>query len=323
MSEVFRYRSFAADPENAVLSCHYELDGREFTERVTLPGQEGNPRWHTEAAQAAARLIFLLAGVSYYKTAAPPVIDLGETALTEAEQAFLRDFYLQGLGEFAYRNSLDLSGLRLEAPRAPARSPVQRPAARRPPRPGPVRRRDRLDRHGRAGTAPRGRGAVRGEPARRPLRRHRGARRGHRARSRPRRTRDRPPAPPLRRARLPQRPRAGDRHLVRDRRAGRGARGPGRGGDVQRVVGVRPDPGVPGPPGQPPVLQERGIRGRPPRRARRQSRTAPGVLLLAQGPHRAVGGQGVRRVRPVPRHVPQLQQGFLYRTGEAIHLLVR
>jgi hypothetical protein len=89
-----------------VLSCRYELDGREFTERITL---SAGPRWHTEAARAAARLVFLLAGVSYYKTAAPPVIDLGETALTEAELAFLREFYLQGLGEFAYRNSLDLT----------------------------------------------------------------------------------------------------------------------------------------------------------------------------------------------------------------------
>jgi hypothetical protein len=126
MSEVFRYRSFRADPETAVLSCHYELDGREFTERVTFPGQEANPGWHTEAAQAAARLVFLLAGVSYYKTAAPPVIDLGETALTEAEESFLRDFYLHGLGEFAYRNTLDLTSTEIRAPRAPA--PAQAPA---------------------------------------------------------------------------------------------------------------------------------------------------------------------------------------------------
>jgi hypothetical protein len=121
--QVFRYTGYATDAERAVLSCHYELDGREFTERVTLPGQEGNPRWHTEAAQAAARLIFLLAGVSYYKTAAPPVIDLGETALTATEATFLRDFYLHGLGEFAYRNNLDLSALQLNAPQAPAPSP--------------------------------------------------------------------------------------------------------------------------------------------------------------------------------------------------------
>ena len=114
---MFRYGAWAADAEHGTLTCHYWLDGREFTERVTLvPG----PRWRTEAARAAARLVFLLAGVSYYKTAAPPVIDLGQTALTKAELAFLREFYLQGLGEFAYRNALDLTPLRIETRQADA-----------------------------------------------------------------------------------------------------------------------------------------------------------------------------------------------------------
>src|SRR5439155_426648 len=76
-----------------------------------------DPRWHTEQARAAARLVFLLSGGSYYKTAAPPVIDLGATALTQAEAALLRDFYRQGLAEFAYRNSLDITSLSLEARR--------------------------------------------------------------------------------------------------------------------------------------------------------------------------------------------------------------
>ena len=120
---VFRYGAWAADAERGVLTCGYSLDGREFTERVTLaPG----PRWHTDAARAAARLVFLLAGVSYYKTAAPPVIDLGPTALTDAELAFLREFYLQGLGEFAYRNTLDLTPVRIEAHRADVQTPGQR-----------------------------------------------------------------------------------------------------------------------------------------------------------------------------------------------------
>jgi hypothetical protein len=132
MSEVFRYRDYLTDAEHATLTCRYELDGREFSEKVTLPGQERNPRWHTEAAQAAARLVFLLAGVSYYKTAAPPVIDLGHTALTESEQAFLRDFYLHGLGEFAYRNSLDLTSTEIRAARAPAQAPGPLPASARP-----------------------------------------------------------------------------------------------------------------------------------------------------------------------------------------------
>ena len=33
---VFRYEGFAADAERGVLTCRYSLDGREFTERVTL-----------------------------------------------------------------------------------------------------------------------------------------------------------------------------------------------------------------------------------------------------------------------------------------------
>jgi UDP-N-acetyl-alpha-D-muramoyl-L-alanyl-L-glutamate epimerase len=108
--KVFRYESFAVDAEHGLLTCWYSLDGQAFTERVTLaPG----PRWNTPAAQAAARLVFLLAGVSYYKTAAPPVIEMGDTALTPNDAAFLQDFYLQGLGEFAYRNGLDLAGLEI------------------------------------------------------------------------------------------------------------------------------------------------------------------------------------------------------------------
>src|ERR1700722_19655148 len=115
----FRYEAWAAAAETGTLTCRYSLDGLDFAERFTLPP---GPRWQTGAAQAAARLVFLLAGVSYYKTAAPPVIDLGQTALTAAELDFLREFYLQGLGEFAYRNTLDLTSLRIEADSADARA---------------------------------------------------------------------------------------------------------------------------------------------------------------------------------------------------------
>jgi UDP-N-acetyl-alpha-D-muramoyl-L-alanyl-L-glutamate epimerase len=124
--DVFRYESFSTDADQGLLTCRYSLDGREFAERVTLAhdSQSHRDRWDTPQAQAAARLVFLLAGVSYYKTAAPPVIDLGETALTDLERAFLRDFYLQGLGEYAYKNNLDLSALEI---RAPGKAALKRP----------------------------------------------------------------------------------------------------------------------------------------------------------------------------------------------------
>jgi UDP-N-acetyl-alpha-D-muramoyl-L-alanyl-L-glutamate epimerase len=107
-SGVFRYSGFTVEPDRGLLTCHYSLGERQFTELIAF-GRRG--RWHAPQAGQAARLIFLLAGVSYYKTAAPPVIDLGQTPVTSTERAFLRSFYLDGLGEFAYRNGLDLSGL--------------------------------------------------------------------------------------------------------------------------------------------------------------------------------------------------------------------
>jgi UDP-N-acetyl-alpha-D-muramoyl-L-alanyl-L-glutamate epimerase len=117
---VFRYEGFSADAQRGLLTCRYSLDGREFTERVSFqPGE----RWNTPEAQAAARLVYLLAGVSYYKTAAPPVIEMGPTRLTDQEHHFLREFYLQGLGEYAYRNALDLSDLQIENPAPPAPTP--------------------------------------------------------------------------------------------------------------------------------------------------------------------------------------------------------
>jgi hypothetical protein len=107
--QVFRYDGYRLDPAAGLLTCRYSLGRWSFAERLTFTPRG---RWESAAAGEAARLAFLLAGVSYYKTAAPGVIDLGGTPVTGTERAFLREFYLQGLGEFSYRNGLDLSGVR-------------------------------------------------------------------------------------------------------------------------------------------------------------------------------------------------------------------
>jgi hypothetical protein len=113
---VFRYEGYDVDADAGALTCHYSLDGRHFAESY---GFDPGGRWDDPRAGAAARLVFLLAGVSYYKTAAPPLIELPNTPLTRIERAFLASFYRDGLGEFAYRNGLDLDGLRIDAPDAP------------------------------------------------------------------------------------------------------------------------------------------------------------------------------------------------------------
>ena len=133
----FRYEAYRIDPDSGLLSCRYSVDGRPFGERVTFHPM-GQARWDSPAVAAAARLVFLLAGISCYKTAAPPVINTGETALTPREREFLRAFYTDGLGEFAYRNGIDLSGLRIEGPSAPE-TPALEPPRWKPPRWKPPR----------------------------------------------------------------------------------------------------------------------------------------------------------------------------------------
>ena len=127
-SDRFRYDGFAIDPADAVVTCRYSTAGHTFTERFTF-GTEGD--WADPAVDAAVRILYLLAGVSYYKTSAAPVIDLGDLPTTAWERDFLRSYYVNGLGEFAYRNGLDLRGLRLEGPDAPP-APAVRVRARHP-----------------------------------------------------------------------------------------------------------------------------------------------------------------------------------------------
>ena len=191
-SPPFRYEGYQIDPGPGRLTCRYSLGEDRFSEVVTVTADPG--RWDREDVRQAARLVFLLAGVSYYKTAAPAVIDLGGTAVTGTERAFLRSFYSEGLAEYAYRNGLDLSGLRIEGPSRPATAPPTRPGGK-PGRP----------------LVPFGGGIdsivtaemIREraepalfivEPARGPVRGHRTARGRHRAARPARRARDRPAA---------------------------------------------------------------------------------------------------------------------------------
>ncbi|HEX4082633.1 MAG TPA: hypothetical protein VHX40_06665 [Acidimicrobiales bacterium] len=109
----FRYDGYELEPARSRLTCRYSSGGRHFTERVTF---DVGGDWDQPAVDAAARLVFLLAGVSYYKTTAAPVVDLGDLVTTAAERAFVRTFTVEGLGEFAFRNDLDLSGLEVIGP---------------------------------------------------------------------------------------------------------------------------------------------------------------------------------------------------------------
>lgn len=122
-SQVFRYVGFDYDASTGMLACTYAIDDIEFVEHIGFHLPRSDDGTTVEAPVdrqlRALRLVYLLAGVSYYKAACPPVIDLSNDALTSAERALLEAFYLHGLGEFSYRNQFDLAHVRIDAPQRP------------------------------------------------------------------------------------------------------------------------------------------------------------------------------------------------------------
>ena len=109
---VFRFVrcDFAADTGVAQLVYAFD-DGPELIETVTIPGAPfALDGARAEAVQRALRLLHLIAGVSYYKAGVPAQVRIDSYAIDAATAALVETIYLNGLGEFAYRNGLDLRG---------------------------------------------------------------------------------------------------------------------------------------------------------------------------------------------------------------------
>ena len=121
----FHYAGHQLDASTGSLTCRYTLGDRSFVERTEL----GRGEWATPSAAEAARLVYLLAGVSYYKTAAPRAVRI-DVPVRPGELVLVRDFYRLGLGEFAFRNGIDLSDIEFDAVVADAAPAPYSPPAR-------------------------------------------------------------------------------------------------------------------------------------------------------------------------------------------------
>ncbi|MCC4595244.1 endonuclease domain-containing protein [Xanthomonas campestris pv. phormiicola] len=106
----FRFVRCGFDADSGVARLVYAFDrGPELVETITVPGAPfALDAARTQAVKRALRLLHLIAGVSYYKAAVPPRIEIDDYALDAGTAALLDSVYLHGLGEFAYRNGLDL-----------------------------------------------------------------------------------------------------------------------------------------------------------------------------------------------------------------------
>ncbi len=105
---IFKSAHYEQDSQTIVLSYAYE-NGPEFEERIEFPGAKtrlSDDERH--ALSKCMRGLHMAAGISYYKAYCPENILVENHRLTKEEADFFYKFYLNGLGEFAVENQIDL-----------------------------------------------------------------------------------------------------------------------------------------------------------------------------------------------------------------------
>ncbi len=116
---------FSADTGVARLVYAFD-DGPQMVETVTIPGAPFQLDGERAAAvQRALQLLHLIAGVSYYKAGVPETVRIDSYSVDAETAALVESIYLNGLGEFAYRNGLNLRGrFRLPVQGEPTAAPA-------------------------------------------------------------------------------------------------------------------------------------------------------------------------------------------------------
>ena len=129
--ETFRFTGRSIDREGRI-GLRYALDDQlEFEERFELPVPADASAVEGETVQRLLALLHWVAGVSYFKTAAPPRVAFEGEAPPVATARLLEALYSEGLGEFAVVNDL---------PALPRPAFLAGSVASSDSRPGPLRR---------------------------------------------------------------------------------------------------------------------------------------------------------------------------------------
>ncbi|MGV6815954.1 MAG: hypothetical protein ACWA44_01635 [Thiotrichales bacterium] len=106
----FRFVAWQFDNTSFTLTLEYAFDDAyRFVEQVSFP-KPSQPlsSSQTESLNRCFDLLHLAAGISYFKAAVPPAINIENQTLSEKTAGFLELLYRNGLGEFAFQNKLKL-----------------------------------------------------------------------------------------------------------------------------------------------------------------------------------------------------------------------
>lgn len=102
----FIFESYSFDAATKLLELRYSMDDQlHFIETYRFNFEAVS--YDQATLDRALQALFFMAGVSYYKTYAPPEIVVKQGTLDAEQAAFFSKTYQRGLGEFWYTNSLD------------------------------------------------------------------------------------------------------------------------------------------------------------------------------------------------------------------------
>lgn len=106
MNELFIFESYQFNVASKQLSLNYSYqNGPSFTETYKFDFDFVD--YSPETLDRACQLLFLMAGVSYYKAYLAKSISVKSAAIDSSMSEFFSRTYQKGLGEFFYVNSLD------------------------------------------------------------------------------------------------------------------------------------------------------------------------------------------------------------------------
>ena len=106
----FTFIGYHYAPETGRVTLNYRYgEDDDFQEIFDFPPAQNLSTENAIAIENAVRLLFYVCGVSYYKIYATTDIHFEPAVIPDAKTAaFIRDVYLNGLGEFAYQNGITM-----------------------------------------------------------------------------------------------------------------------------------------------------------------------------------------------------------------------
>ena len=108
------FSKYDYDENSGLLKLFYKIDELEFIEEINFNPNNKKLRKLTDKEKEVLNLSFtylhLVAGVSYYKLFIPENIIVNTVKLDKDQKDFFDKLYFNGLGEFSFKNNIDLRG---------------------------------------------------------------------------------------------------------------------------------------------------------------------------------------------------------------------